>query len=229
MAVFMDYLTKWPEAFAIPDQKAETIAKLFVESIMCRHEIPVELLSDRGPNFLSELIQEVCKLLGVKKINTSGYHPQTDGLVEKFNSTLINMIAKSCDARKHDYDAHLQYLLFAYRVSAQESTREAPFFLLYGRDARILTETVLSHSCSPYAVDLDDYKEDLMCEMALAWKLASENITKAQSAQKKAYDRKTKKPDLQVENVSWFSCRLSPKGKTGNCLDPFMVLIECCT
>ena len=73
VVVFMDYLTKWFEAFAIPDQKAETIAKMFVENIVCRHGIPEELLSDRGTNFLSTLIQEVCKLLGVKKINTSGY------------------------------------------------------------------------------------------------------------------------------------------------------------
>ena len=93
----MDHLTKWPEAFTIPDQKAETIAKLFVKNIVCRHGIPEELLSDHGANFLSTLIQEVCQLLGVEKINTSGYHPQTDGLVEKFNSTLISMIAKSCD------------------------------------------------------------------------------------------------------------------------------------
>ena len=134
VAVFMDYLTKWPEAFAIPDQKAETIAKLFVEQIVCRHE---ELLSDRGANFLSTLIQEICKLLGVSKINTSGYHPQTDGLVEKFSSTLINMIGKSCSAQDRDWDMHLPYLLFAYRCSAQEST---PFFLVYGRDPRIPTE-----------------------------------------------------------------------------------------
>ena len=92
---------------------------------MCRHGIPEELLSERGANFLSTLIQEVCQLLGVKKINTSGCHPQTDGLVEKFNSTLISMIAKSCDVRDQDWDVRLPYLLFVYRVSAQESTREA--------------------------------------------------------------------------------------------------------
>ena len=63
VVVFMDYLTKWPEAFAIPDEKAETIAKMFVENIVCQHGIPAELLSDRGTNFLSTLIQEVCKLL----------------------------------------------------------------------------------------------------------------------------------------------------------------------
>ena len=92
IAVFMDYLTKWPEAFAIPDQKAETVVKLFVEQIVCRHSILEELLSDRGTNFLSSVIQEVCQLLNINKINTSGCHPQTDGLVEKFNSTLIQMI-----------------------------------------------------------------------------------------------------------------------------------------
>ena len=99
----MDYLTKWPEAFTISDQKAETIAKLFVENIVCCHGIPEDLLSDRGTNFLSSLIKETCQLLGVKKINTSGYHPQTDGLVEKLNSTLISMIAKSCDVRDRIY------------------------------------------------------------------------------------------------------------------------------
>ena len=129
VVVFMDYLTKWPEAFAVPDQKAETIARLLVNEIICRHGIPEELLSDRGTNFLSSIIQEICLLLGVKKINTSGYHPQTDGLVEKFNSTLTNMIAKSCDICDRDWDDYLPCLLFAYRVSVQHSTNESPFFL----------------------------------------------------------------------------------------------------
>lgn len=131
------------------DQKAETIAKHFVEGVVCRHRIPEQLLSDRGPNFLSGLIQEVCKPLGVNKVNTSGYHPQTDGLVEKFNSTLISMVAKSCEVEDRDWDQQLPYLLQAYRVSAQESTRESPFFLLYGRDARVPTETVLKHHRNP--------------------------------------------------------------------------------
>ena len=70
----MDYL-KLPEAFAIPDQKAETIAPLSIVHIVYRHGIPEKLLSDRGTNFLSGLIQEICQVLSVKKNNTSGYHP----------------------------------------------------------------------------------------------------------------------------------------------------------
>ena len=221
VAVFMDYLTKWPEAFPIPDQKAETIAKLFVDHIVCRHGIPEELLSDRGANFISSLILEICKLLGVKKINTSGYHPQTDGLVEKFNSTLINMIAKSCDVKNKDWDVHLPCLLFAYRVSGQESTKESPFFLLYGRDARIPTETVLSHKRSPYAVDIDDYKEDLVSNLSEAWKLAKENIEQAQTAQKKAYDRKAREVDLRVGERVMVLMPSESQGKEWKLARPF--------
>ena len=146
--VFMDYLTKWPEAFAAADQTAETIARLLMEQIICRHGIPQELLSDRGQNFLSNLIQEICKVLQVKKLNTSGYHPQTDGLVEKINYTLIEMIAKCAAEKPLQWDVKLPYLVFAYRSSAQESTKESPFYLVYGRDPRIPTSTVLSQSRS---------------------------------------------------------------------------------
>ena len=80
--VFMDYLTKWPEVFAVPDQTAPTIAQLLIEGVVSRHGVPSKLLSDRGLSFLSKLIIGVCNLLGVVKVNTSAYHPQSDGLVE---------------------------------------------------------------------------------------------------------------------------------------------------
>ena len=111
VVVFTDYLTKWPEAFAIPDQAAETIAKVLVKEVICRHGIPEELLSNGGAIFLSSLIQEIFELLGLRKINTAGYHPQTDGLVEKFNSTLINMIAKSSNVHDRDWDDHHTHYL----------------------------------------------------------------------------------------------------------------------
>lgn len=157
---FVDYLTKWVEAFPMADQKADTIARILVEQVVCRHGVPEQLLSDRGTNFLSELIKGVCDVLGIKKINTSGYHPQTDGLVEKFNSTLVSMIAKCCDTKKRDWDDHLPYLLYAYRTMMQESTQESPFYLLYGRDARIPTETGLSMPTPVYELDAEDYRTE---------------------------------------------------------------------
>ena len=102
--VFSDYLTKWPEVFPSPDQKAETIARLQVEQIVPRHGVPEQLLSDRGQNFLSEVMLEVCKLLETKKINTMGYHPQTDGLVERLNYILITMLSKCVEKHGRDWD-----------------------------------------------------------------------------------------------------------------------------
>ena len=109
--VFMDYmyLTKWPEVFAIPDQTAATIAKLLVEEIVSRHGVPAEILSNRGKAFLSGIMQELKGLLGFLKSNSTAYHPQTDGLVEKFtrNRKLFAMLAKKVEKGGCDWDKHL--------------------------------------------------------------------------------------------------------------------------
>ena len=120
--VFVDYLSKWPEVFAVADQSAATVATLLVEQIVSRHGVPAEILSDRGCCFLSNLMVEVRKLLGIHSVNTTAYHPQTDGLVERFNRTLISMLAKTVEKGGKDWDDHLPFVLFAYRTSEQSST-----------------------------------------------------------------------------------------------------------
>ena len=97
VVVFMNYLTKWPEAFATADQTALTTAKLFVKKIVSRHGAPGQLLSDCGPSFLSIVLMSVCAVMGIKKVNTTAYHPQTDGLVERFNCTLLKHAGKESD------------------------------------------------------------------------------------------------------------------------------------
>ena len=89
----MDYFSKWPEIAAAPNQTAETIGHLLIEFLLTHHGAPNHLLSDCGSNFLSELILEVCHFIGTK-ITTSGYHAQMDGIVERFNRTLIEMLSK---------------------------------------------------------------------------------------------------------------------------------------
>ena len=100
--VFIDYLTKWPEVFATSDQTALTIAKLFVEQIVCQHGVPAQLLSDHGAAFLSHLLMEICEFLGMEKLNTTAYHPQMDGLAERFNRTLTGMLAKRVERSGKD-------------------------------------------------------------------------------------------------------------------------------
>lgn len=90
--------------------------------------VPEWLLSDRGPNFLSNLVEKVCQLLGTAKVNISGYHPQCDRFVEKFNSTLINMLSKTVG--KHG-DKHFPYVLFAYQSAVKDFTKSSPFYLVH--------------------------------------------------------------------------------------------------
>ena len=133
-----------------------------MEQIVARHGVPEQLLSDRGPNFLSSLVEKFCQLLGTSKVNTSGYHPQCNGLVEKFNSTLINMLAKSVGKHGSDWDKDLPYVLFAYRVAVQDSTKSSPFYLLYGQHPRVPTDTALDHPQTVYRIDFEDYAEELV-------------------------------------------------------------------
>jgi len=83
--VAVDYFTRWVEVYPIPNQEASTAAKKLTEEMFFRFSPPEQLHSDQGGQFESDLIAEVCKILQIKKSRTTPYHPQGDGLVERFN------------------------------------------------------------------------------------------------------------------------------------------------
>ena len=130
--------------------------------------------------FLSGLFKVVQKLLGFHELNTTAYHPQTDGLVERFNRTLTSMLVKTVEKGGRDWALQLPYVLFAYWATQQQSTLESPFFLLYGRDPRLPTESVMFPGEVRNMVDLKEYGVELASRMSEAWELARECIGKAQ-------------------------------------------------
>ena len=219
--VFIDYLTKWPEVFATPDQSSVTVARLLVERIVCRHGVPAELLSDRGATFLSKLMAEVYRLMGIRKVNTTAYHPQTDGLVERFNRTLTDMLAKTVDKQGSNWDERLPYVLFSYRTSLQESTKESPFFLLYGRDARLPTVEALSLPPNRQVEDLNSYKGELVVGMAEAWSAAQTQVRKAQKRQKVQHDRHATDSRFQVGDRVYVYMPAEKRGKAYKFARPF--------
>jgi hypothetical protein len=183
--VFSDYLTRWTEAFAVPETSSKTVARIFVEEIVCRHGAPEQLLTDRGSNFMSKLSKQIYSLLRIKKLNTSAYHPQTDGLVERFNHTLCSMIASYVNEDHDDWDAFLPFALLAYRTSVQDSIKETPFFMLYGRNAKLpadISNGVSDNSCS------GDYKNELVEKLSNARNLAVEKLKETQIKMKERYD-----------------------------------------
>ena len=130
--VVCDYATHYPEAVALKSVHAEHIAEELVQ-LFARVGIPEEILTDQGSNFTSQLLTELYKMLHVHPIRTSLYHPQIDGLVERFNQTLKAMVRKAAIEEEKDWDKVIPYLLFAYREVPQASTCLSPFELLYGR------------------------------------------------------------------------------------------------
>ena len=98
---FTEYSSRYVEAFPLQNTQAVTIARILVNEICFRYSPPQKLLGDLGSNFISEIVKETCSLLGIESIYTSPYHPQTDGLLEKFHSTLAKNLVHVCYKRTH--------------------------------------------------------------------------------------------------------------------------------
>ena len=133
VVVFQDFMSKWPFVFATKDQKATTLAKLLVEEVVPVIGVPEALLSDRGTNLLSHLMRDVCELLGVAKLNTMAYHPQFNGLIERFNRTLKMMPCSHVDKFVPQWDRFPPGVLWAYRNTPHDSTGENHLFSIQGR------------------------------------------------------------------------------------------------
>ena len=131
--------------------------------IFSRVGVPQEILTDQGSNFTSQLLAELYRMLHVKPIRTTPYHPQTDGLVERFNQTLKLMLRKTTAKEGKDWDRLLPFLLFAYREVPQASTGFSPFELLYGHQVRgpldILSESWQSDEKSDESITLQSGEE----------------------------------------------------------------------
>ena len=123
----IDYLTRYPECIPIPDIKADTVAKAFVEHIICRFGAPREILTDCGTQFLSKLFTEICAILGIRKLKTTPYHPSANGIIERFHKTIKTMISHYVDDHHNNWDEVLPFCLQAYRNLPHEATQESPF------------------------------------------------------------------------------------------------------
>src|SRR3989337_259182 len=135
IVVSIDYLTKWPEARALKEANTTNVSKFIYEDIICRHGCPRILQSDQGTHFVNEVIKELLRKFNIRQQLSTPYHPQTNGLVERFNRTLCESLAKMTHGLT-DWDDLVQPTLFAARDKNNRSTGGSPFLLTYGRQAR---------------------------------------------------------------------------------------------
>ena len=129
-----EYLTRWCEAAALPDATAHSVAQALLHKVIFPHGCPQQLLSDQGSQFRSEVLQVLSHSLGIKQVFTSPYHPQTNGLTERMNKTIKQVISAYVDPLHQSWDHVLPFAIHAYNTSVQTSTKISPFRALYGRD-----------------------------------------------------------------------------------------------
>lgn len=131
-----DYFSKWPEAKAIPSKEACQVAD-FLHSLFLRHGFCPCVISDQGREFCNQVSDKLFELTDTEHRVTSAYHPQSNGLAERFNQTLIDSLVKKAHDKQHEWDKHIDSVLFAYRTSKHRSTKMTPFFIMHIREANL--------------------------------------------------------------------------------------------
>ena len=129
-----DYFTKWIEAYPLPNQEAETVSEILVREWICRFGVPKFIHSDQGTNFESRVFQKMCELLGIEKTRTTPGRPQSDGMVERFNRTMMNIVTSLVAKDQSDWDLHVQFAAMYYRATEHRATGETPNAMVFGRE-----------------------------------------------------------------------------------------------
>ena len=209
----IDHFTKWAEMFPMRNQEASTVARILVDRVFCVHGMPLQLLTDQGPNFESQLFKEICRALSIDKIRTTAYRPSTNGNVERLHGTLNSILAKWVSDNHRDWDDKLPAVAFAYRTSVQESTGFTPFFLMYGREATLPADIVYglpptdSEQRSP--VEFVSEQQEKLHE---AFALVREHLKRAAERRKSRYDMRIRPRNF--ERGAWVWC-LIPRRRPG--------------
>ena len=135
--VITDHFMRYSMAFVTKDQKAKTVTRILYERFISVFGAPAKLLSDRGANFTSALVEELCSAFGIQKCRTTAYHAQCNGQVERFHQTLFRMIGKLSTDKKAQWELHLPELLQAYNSTQSTVMGYSPHYLMFGRRPRL--------------------------------------------------------------------------------------------
>jgi len=194
--VMGEYLTRYVTVASMADQTAESVAKAFIKNIITRHGVPETVLTDQGQNFMSEVMACLYKQCGVKAIRTSAYRPQCDGMVERVNRTLADIISCYVTKEPNRWTEFLDVAAFAYNTAVHSSTGYSPFYLMYAREAREPDDLM------PPARNrnLSDVNMLFSQQWYDAIEIAKDRLIEAKEKQKYYYDRNAKRVTFDIND-----------------------------
>ena len=203
--VMTDYFTKWTHAMALPDQTAQTVADRLMIEFCSVFGMPVYLHSDQGRNFESNLFKQICKLLGIEKTRSSPYRSQSDGMVERWNRTIQQMLKAFINDNRDDWDDHLSYLCMAYRATPHESTGCSPNLMMFGQENSLPVDIMAGFppKCKPNTDWPIEYIEWLRTSLHDVYQYAQKQLVATAKRQKHDYDLRSKSIKYEIGSYVW--------------------------
>ena len=195
--------SRWPEAVPQKSTSAVAVAEVLV-SIFGRTSIPLEILSDRGAQFTGNLLKELCKLLGIKQLCTTAYHPQTNGTLERLHGTLGSMLTKGSN-KGQDWAKQITYALFYLRQMPHRDTGLSPFEMVFGHNIRTPLELLYGEWAreSRSKLDISTWVGKVQERLELTREVAQQRSEVAVHDRKKRYDKGLCVREFQVGNLVW--------------------------
>ena len=199
--VVTDHFTQFAQAYVIQSQIALMTAKALWDNFIIHYGLPKEILFKQGRNFKSELIADLCKLMGTWKLGTSPYHPQTNGQWERFNSALIGMLGTLSPEWKSDWKSSIGALVHTYKCTRNSAMGFSPYFLMYGRQPHLPIDVTLGLALTSVpAPTSTKYVQKLREYVRWAHRKAEQFQQKEVQCHKQNYDRCSRAVDLREED-----------------------------
>ena len=201
IVTFIDIYSGWPEAFAVPNKKGETMVHLLIDEIFPRFGAPLQLLTDNGPENVNKIMKKTLKDLNVDHVTTSFYHLQSNSKVERFRRTMNDVLAKKLGINEQSWDIYINQMLVAIRFHVSETTKFSPYYLLFNRDVILPLDNILRPRRIYYG---DDYHQIALHEMHRSFTFVRNNIKKARRT---AIDKplsKTKDVTFKVGDLVYY-------------------------
>ena len=211
--VLGDHFTKWMEAYPIPNMEATTVAQKFVYEFVSRFGVPLQIHTDQGTQFQSQLFEQICNLMGIHKTRTTPFHPQSDGFVERFNRTLESMLALYVDEDQRDWDKFVPLMTMAYRATPHESTGLSPNMLTLGHEIMLPIDLMVGlPTDSVETQGYHEYVETLQERLQRAFEITRKRLQANAVRQKKHYDVKASGKPLIPGDFVWLHMPQRTKG-----------------
>lgn len=192
---------------ALASATSSDVSWFLLHSIILRHGAPRVVISDRGRQFTADVVEELLRLCGCHYRHSTPYHPQTNGLTERTNRTIINMLSMYVSADHKNWDAVLPFVTYAFNTAKHEVTGYTPFFLLYARHPQTFLDTIL-----PFSTNENASVAQTLCRAEEARRLARLRTLSSHARAKDRYDARHLPVTFAKGDFVWLWTPVRKKG-----------------